>query len=61
MTLVLGSPMYMAPELINKTPYDERVDIWALGVLTYLLLSGKHPFGSLNLREMQQRILIHEP
>ena len=40
MTLVLGSPLYLAPELVNKQNYDEKVDIWALGCITYLLLSG---------------------
>jgi serine/threonine protein kinase len=34
----------MAPEIIKKLPYDCTVDIWALGVLTYIMLSGKPPF-----------------
>jgi len=46
MTLVLGSPLYMAPELVNREPYSEKVDIWSLGVITYQLLSGKTPFES---------------
>lgn len=42
----LGTPLYMAPEIINGSNYDNKVDTWALGVLTYVLLSGgKHPFG----------------
>lgn len=45
MTLILGSPLYMAPELVKRTPgYTEKVDIWALGCITYLLLSGQTPF-----------------
>ena len=46
MTLVLGSPLYMAPELVNREPYTEKVDIWSLGVIAYQLLSGKTPFES---------------
>lgn len=46
MTLVLGSPLYMAPELVVRQPYSEKVDIWSLGVITYQLLSGKTPFES---------------
>jgi protein serine kinase H len=34
----------MAPEIIKKLPYTSSVDIWALGVLTYIMLSGKPPF-----------------
>lgn len=40
----LGSPLYMAPEIIKKRPYDSSVDIWAIGIMTYLMLCGKPPF-----------------
>jgi serine/threonine protein kinase len=30
-----GTPLYLAPELINEDNYTESVDVWALGVLTY--------------------------
>jgi serine/threonine protein kinase len=40
----LGTPYYIAPEIINKAPYSNKCDIWALGVLTYLLICGSHPF-----------------
>lgn len=44
LTETLGSPLYMAPEIIKKLEYDCSVDIWALGVMTYIMLSGKPPF-----------------
>ena len=45
MTLILGSPLYMSPELVQRTPgYTDKVDVWALGCITYLLLSGQTPF-----------------
>ena len=44
MTLSLGSPLYMAPEVINSRSYTSKVDIWSLGVITYILLTGKIPF-----------------
>ena len=42
--LVLGSPLYMAPEIIQNKVYNEKVDIWSIGVITYMLLSGSNPF-----------------
>ena len=42
--LSLGSPLYMAPEVINSESYNSKVDIWALGVITFILLTGTVPF-----------------
>ena len=49
----MGTPYYMAPEVIRseKDPevgYNEKADIWSIGVLTYLLLSGTVPFDGDN-------------
>ena len=33
----------MSPERMEKQPYDERADIYALGTMLYRLLTGKHP------------------
>ena len=41
---VVGTPYTVAPEVI-KGVYDERCDLWGVGVLTFLLLSGDAPFG----------------
>ena len=56
MTLVLGSPLYMAPELVSNKPYTEKVDVWSLGVITYQLLSGRTPFESRNLKKIDFNI-----
>ena len=42
--LSLGSPIYMAPELVMDKAYDFKVDCWATGVITYILLTGAPPF-----------------
>ena len=40
-----GTPEYLAPEMVNKTGHDESVDIWALGVLLFEMLTGRTPFN----------------
>lgn len=33
--LVLGTPLYMSPELVLHTKYTEKVDVWSLGIISY--------------------------
>ena len=41
-----GTTYYMAPEIYAKKKYDNKVDVWALGVLLFNMLFGGHPFKS---------------
>jgi tRNA A-37 threonylcarbamoyl transferase component Bud32 len=54
---LLGSPAYMAPELINGKPVDKRIDVFALGVLLFQLATGELPFAGRNPAQVLQRIL----
>lgn len=58
--LVLGSPLYMAPEIIKGQKYNEKVDIWSIGVITYMLLSGRNPFPGKNKNEVKYLIVSKE-
>ena len=44
--LLVGTPEYMSPEQAQRLPVDGRSDIYALGVILHLILTGKHPFRS---------------
>jgi len=39
-----GTYEYMSPEMIQNRPYDYKIDIWALGILLFELISGSAPF-----------------
>ena len=39
-----GSPVYSSPELVQKRQYDNKIDVWNIGVLAYELLYGRVPF-----------------
>ena len=46
LTVYCGTPEYVSPEMLKKYPYNEKVDIWALGVLIFELVFGYAPFAS---------------
>jgi serine/threonine protein kinase len=39
---------YVAPELVYSEPYTEKIDLWAVGILTFELLLGHAPFTGQN-------------
>ena len=55
MTLA-GTPLYMAPEMLNNLPYDYKVDIWSLGCIIYELCALEVPFNGNNMGELIKNI-----
>ncbi|KAJ3326350.1 hypothetical protein HDV06_000226 [Boothiomyces sp. JEL0866] len=53
-----GTPSYMAPEIYLKTGHGKPVDIWAVGVMAYFLLSGCLPFDTGN-QIQDQNAIVH--
>ena len=44
---VLGTPLYMAPEVVSGKEYDAKCDIWSCGIIIYILLCGELPYGEI--------------
>jgi len=56
LTSIKGTPLYMAPELIEEKPYDHTADIWSLGCIVYELLVGQPPFSTTSLFQLIKKI-----
>ncbi|VDN01924.1 unnamed protein product [Thelazia callipaeda] len=56
-----GSPLYMAPEIFRRCPYDSRVDLWSCGVILYECLYGIPPFRADTYDELVEQILSKQP
>ncbi|KAI1713545.1 protein kinase domain-containing protein [Ditylenchus destructor] len=50
-----GTPEYIAPEILLRIPYTNKVDMWAVGVITYILMSGIMPFDD----DCRSRLYTH--
>lgn len=58
---IVGTPAYMAPEMLLTQPYDFSVDWWALGVVLFTMLKGRLPFDAPEEEKMLWRIVKSKP
>ena len=56
-----GTLSYCAPEVLLEVPYNKAVDLWSVGVITYLLLSGSLPFDHQSSEKEVARQTINDP
>ena len=59
--ILLGTPHYMSPEQARGRPVDHRTDLWALAVLAFECLTGRHPFESETLGDLVVQICTGAP
>ena len=56
-----GTLTYCAPEIILDEPYNKEVDMWSLGIMTYLMVSGRLPFNAEDENKIARQIAFGEP
>merc|ERR1719238_800797 len=54
---ICGSDFYLAPEVIKQEEYGREIDIWSVGIITYVLLSGSLPFFHNVLHKLYRKIV----
>lgn len=56
LTSIKGTPLYMAPELLEAKPYGHEADLWSLGCIVYEMLAGETPFNTRSILHLARLI-----
>lgn len=54
---MVGTPIYLAPEVVESKPYGARADVWSLGVVLYEVMALRRPFSGSTIPSLVRRIL----
>lgn len=54
----IGTPLYLAPEVWKRRPYDQKCDMWSLGILLYEMMTFSFPFTGRDQKDLAQRVCL---
>mmetsp|Transcript_14693 Transcript_14693/g.2419 ORF Transcript_14693/g.2419 Transcript_14693/m.2419 type:complete len:108 (-) Transcript_14693:1393-1716(-) len=60
LTSIKGTPLYMAPEIVQELPYNHTADLWSLGIILYELFVGQPPFYTNSLYTLIN-LIVRDP
>lgn len=52
----VGSPHFVAPEVLREHPYGPKIDVWSCGVIIHFMLTGTYPFAGKTVQETLERV-----
>ena len=53
----MGTPLYLAPEIINESGYSYKADVWSLGVILYEIMNFQAPFFATSFAQLLTKIV----
>lgn len=59
LTEQVGTPIWMAPELLLQQKYSEKVDVYSFAICTYEMITGDVPFASLGFDQMVSQVVCN--
>lgn len=57
----IGTPMYLAPEVWKKRPYDTKCDIWSLGIMLYEMATFTYPYNARTAKDLAAKVCNSKP
>jgi NIMA (never in mitosis gene a)-related kinase len=57
---LVGTPLYMSPEILQNKPYNKKADLWALGCILYEMCTFRYPFESKTLDQLFDRVFKND-